>query len=295
MSSTSSPTASEIRAPVEYSSSSRARLRSVSGPSASLSPPAPSSSASTSSRVRLLGSRRLGVGGLTAEATSSAVRPSAAAKRCSPRTAITARAADTADSGDGPGVGVAAAQRDEEVADVGLGDLGQVVDAAQRQVLGVAAQIAPVRAQGVGGDAAFDGQVVEVALQLVVRGPRPRRRRHQRSLLRGKAVGRSVHGASTGRSVRVRHRVSSQDARHRNRIHDLAAEDHADGLVERKPLHRQVGFLVVGVGPADVGQSGRQVDPHALVAETRRRDRDRRAPASRSRPGRPLPAVRGRR
>ena len=99
MSSRSSPTASEIRAPVEYNSSSRARLRTVSGPSASLSPPAPSSRASTSSMVRLLGSRRLGVGGLTARATSTPVRPSDAAKRCSPRTATTARAADTADSG----------------------------------------------------------------------------------------------------------------------------------------------------------------------------------------------------
>ena len=49
--------------------------------------------------VRLLGSRRLGVGGLTARATSISVSPSDAAKRCSPRTAISARAADTADSG----------------------------------------------------------------------------------------------------------------------------------------------------------------------------------------------------
>ena len=40
------------------------------------------------------------------------------------------------------------------------------------QVLGVAAQIAAIRAQGVGGDATLDRQVVEVALQLVVEGGR---------------------------------------------------------------------------------------------------------------------------
>jgi hypothetical protein len=71
---------------------------------------------------------------------------------------------------DGSGIGVAPAQRDEEVTDIGLRHLLQVVDAAQRQMLGVAAQIAPVGAQGVGRDAALDGQVVEVTLQLVVQG-----------------------------------------------------------------------------------------------------------------------------
>jgi hypothetical protein len=74
-------------------------LRNDNGPSVSLSPPAPSRSATTSSMVRLLGSRLLGVGGLTAEATSRSVSPSAAAKRCRPRTAISALAAETADSG----------------------------------------------------------------------------------------------------------------------------------------------------------------------------------------------------
>ena len=133
--------ASEIRDPVEYSSSSSARLRSVSGPSAGLSPPAPSSSASTSSIVRLLGSRRPGVGGRTARATSSSARPSAAANRCQPRTAISARAADTADSAALPDR-IPAAQRRQEFADVVLTDLGQIVDSTVRQVLGIAAQVA---------------------------------------------------------------------------------------------------------------------------------------------------------
>jgi len=67
-------------------------------------------------------------------------------------------------------VGIATPQRHQEVADVDLGDLRQIVDAAQRQVLGVAAQVAPVGAQRVRGHAALDGQVVEVALQLVIEG-----------------------------------------------------------------------------------------------------------------------------
>ena len=76
---------------------------------------------------------------------------------------------------------------------------------------------------------------------------------------------------------------------HRNGIDDLAANDHAHGLVERKPPQRQIGLLVVGVGPADVGQSGREVHPHALVAEPGRRDEvDQDAPL-RARPARPLP------
>ncbi|SKS73736.1 Uncharacterised protein [Mycobacteroides abscessus subsp. abscessus] len=103
-SSTSSPTASEMRAPVEYSSSSSARLRRSSGPSEP-PPPAAFSSASTCSTVRLFGSRRLGVGGFTARATSVGASPSMAANRCSPRTAINARAAEDADSSGTPFAG----------------------------------------------------------------------------------------------------------------------------------------------------------------------------------------------
>ena len=64
------------------------------------------------------------------------------------------------------GVRIAAPQRHQELADVVLADLGQVVDAAGRQVLEVAAQVAAIGAQRVGGDAALDGQVIEVTLQL---------------------------------------------------------------------------------------------------------------------------------
>ena len=197
MSSTSSPTASEIRAPVEYSSSSSARLRNVNGPSDGLSPPAPASSASTWSRLRLLGSRRPGVGGLTACATSNSARPSAAANRCRPRTAIRVRAADTADSGDDAGFRIAAPQRHQEFADVVLADLGQVVDAAQREVLEVAAQVAAIGAQRVGCDSPLDRQVIEVSLQLGLQ--RRRQGRHPAACRALNAVGLSIHGASTGR------------------------------------------------------------------------------------------------
>ena len=67
-----------------------------------------------------------------------------------------------------PGFGITATQRDQEVTHVGLGHGAQIVDAAQGQVLAVATQIAPIGTDGVGGHPAFDGEVVEVALQLTV-------------------------------------------------------------------------------------------------------------------------------
>ena len=210
--------------------------------------------------VRLLGSRRLGVGGLTARATSTlgeafgrreAVQSPHGDHRAGRRHRRQRR---------GFRVGVAAAQRHQEVADVGLGDLGQVVDAPRGQVLGVAAQIAAIRTQGVGGDATLDGQVVEVALELVIEGRAGRTMSHSREVRhlppgRRTLVGLSIHGgvdhgASTGRSVAVADGVGGQNPAHRNGIDDLAAQHHPHGLVERKPPHRQVGLLVVGVGPA---------------------------------------------
>ncbi len=99
----SRPTASEIRAPVPYRNSSRARSRSLAGAAAALprpgSGPAAASSRSTSCTVIALGSRRGGDGGRTCRAGSAAVRPWAAAKACSPRTATTARPAELAASG----------------------------------------------------------------------------------------------------------------------------------------------------------------------------------------------------
>ena len=68
----------------------------------------------------------------------------------------------------GAGVRVAAAQRGQKVAHVGLGDLAQVVDAAQGEMLGVTPQIPPVGAQRIGGNPTLDRQVIEVALHLIV-------------------------------------------------------------------------------------------------------------------------------
>lgn len=58
----------------------------------------------------------------------------------------------------------------------------------------------------------------------------------------------------------------------RQGIHDLTAKYHLDGVGEREPFESQVRLFVVRVGPADVGDAGRQVDAHALVAESGRRD-----------------------
>ena len=114
--------------PVEYSSSSSARLRSVSGPSEGLSPPAPSSSASTSStrqalgqppagRGRLDGARHVDVGDTLGG--GELVQPAHGDQRARRRHRRQRRRA---------GVRIPAAQRHQELADIGLGDLGQVVD-----------------------------------------------------------------------------------------------------------------------------------------------------------------------
>ena len=269
MSSTSSPTASEIRAPVEYSSSSSARLRSVNGPSDGLSPPAPASSASTWSRLRLLGSRRPGVGGLTACATSNSARPSAAANRCRPRTAIRVRAADTADSGDDPGSRIAAPQRHQEFADIVLAGLGQVVDAAQREVLEVAAQVAAIGAQGIGRDAPLDRQMIEITLQL---GLQRRRQRGHSSGLPGartpSACRPTVHPpAAVVRDPSLTAYAAKIPATARElTISPLKTRPTASAI--GIPLQGHVGFFVMRLGPVDLRQAGGQIDPHRFVAES---------------------------
>jgi hypothetical protein len=65
-------------------------------------------------------------------------------------------------------------------------------------VLGVTAQIAAIRTQGVGRDAALDREVVEVALKLVIQGGPEGG--HVSARLAAKAFDLSIHGASTGRS-----------------------------------------------------------------------------------------------
>ena len=75
---------------------------------------------------------------------------------------------------------------------------------ARHQMLGVAAQVAAVGDQGVGGDTALDGEVIQVALDLDVEGGPADRQpgcegRHGRTWRAAKAVGRSGQGASTGR------------------------------------------------------------------------------------------------
>ncbi len=114
------------------------------------------------------GSRRAGAGGRTSRDGSPDVSPSRCANRCSPRTATTARPADVAASGRWSLV--ALAQRGEEVGDVGLAHGGQVVDAAGREPVDVAAQVAPVGQQGVGRQPALDREVVEVGVDDPRRG-----------------------------------------------------------------------------------------------------------------------------
>ena len=247
MSSTSRPTASEIRAPVEYSSSSSARLRSVSGPSDGLSPPAPASRASTWSRLRLLGSRRPGVGGLTACATSNSARPSAAAKRCSPRTAISVRAADTADSGATPVSGSPRRSAIRNSLTSSSVTLARSSMPRVGQVLGVAAQVPAVGAQRVGRHAALDRQVIEVSLQLAFQ--RRRQRRHGTPCTgclpcperRGPVDPRRIHRSRLGDTLADR--VCRQNPAHRKGIDDLAAEDPLHGLGERIPLRPSCRLL----------------------------------------------------
>ena len=193
-----------------------------------------------------------------------------------------------------PGVRVAAAQRGQEVAHVGLGDLAQVVDAAQGEVLGVAPQIPPIGAQRVGGDATLDRQVVEVALQLVVEGRAECR--HAWSFRRANAVGLSTQAASTGRneSKSPRAACAARIPLTAMALTISPRQRHPHRLVEGEPPHHQIGLFVVGIGPADVGQAGGEVHPHALVAEARRADEvDQDAPVLRGQPGLFLQFARG--
>src|SRR6202011_6070851 len=102
-------------------------------------------------------------------------------------------------------VGIVAAQRPQELADVDLGHAGQIVDAALHQVVVVAAQVAAVGTQRVRGSASLDGQMVEIALHLAVerRGGADARSKsvggHWLRCRCAKDVGRPGHGASTGR------------------------------------------------------------------------------------------------
>ena len=95
-SSMSRPTASEIRAPVEYSSSSNARLRRLSGPSDGSSPPAPSRvpAPHQSQAFRQSAGRRRRLDRPRDIEIDDSFRRGEAVKS---RTAMTARAADTAE------------------------------------------------------------------------------------------------------------------------------------------------------------------------------------------------------
>jgi hypothetical protein len=59
-------------------------------------------------------------------------------------------------------VRIALAQPHQEPRDIGLGDRGRIVDAFVPEELGVPAQVPPVRGQGVGCQAAFDAEVVQI-------------------------------------------------------------------------------------------------------------------------------------
>ena len=122
--------------------------------------PAASRIASTSESGSALGSRLAGAGGFTPLAGSRSVSPSATANRWNPRTATKVRAADVELSG-----GCSASpsrsriRKPETVSSV---IEAEIVDAGVRQVLQVAAQVAPVRSEGIGRESLLDRQVVEV-------------------------------------------------------------------------------------------------------------------------------------
>ena len=130
MSSTSRPTASEIRAPVPYSTSSSARSRCASAVPAA---PAASRIASTSPSGSALGSRLAGDGGRTPADGSWLASPSRTANLWNPRTATTVRPADV--GAQRRVVGVALAQRHQELGDRGLGDVAELGDVAGEQEL----------------------------------------------------------------------------------------------------------------------------------------------------------------
>ena len=133
MSSTSRPTASEIRDPVEYSSSSSARLRNVSGPS-----DASFAAGAFQQRQHLVDGQALGQpparrrrpdrprhvqfgqplgGGEPMQPTHRDQRPRRRDRRQRHRA----------------GFGIPPAQRHQELADVVLADLGQIVDSPSDQ------------------------------------------------------------------------------------------------------------------------------------------------------------------
>ena len=138
--------------------------------------------------------RRLDVAGRRRRPT----RPSRAAKRCRPRTALTARAADAADSG-----GWSASPSRSRARYAGDVALARPRRARRRPAAGqrrrVAVQVAPVRRERVAGQPALDREVVEV-------GPHDRRHSGQRQLRR-----RALGQARTSSSFTLRHAVRLGD------------------------------------------------------------------------------------
>lgn len=92
------------------------------------------------------------------------------------------KAADRDDrAGDGAGTKrwmlvVTFTQAQEERRDVVRDDLSGLGDAARREEGGVAPEVTAVRQEGVGGESAFDTEVIEVSLDRLLDGcgPRPR-------------------------------------------------------------------------------------------------------------------------
>ena len=146
-SSTSSPTASEIRAPVPYSSSSSARSRSASG--VPVVRRRRRAAARRPRRVIALGSRRGGAGGRTSRATSAADQPVAQ------REAVQAAHRDHRPGGRGRRqrrvVGVARrAGAARNAADVAASTSASDVDAAPRRGTRGSAEVAAVGRERVG-------------------------------------------------------------------------------------------------------------------------------------------------
>ena len=146
--------------------------------------------------------------------------PSAAANRCNPRTAISARAADTADSGAAP---VSGSPRRSATRN----SLTSVSVTLARSSIPRRVRCSAYRRRSrryelsvLAADAALDRQVVEIALQLVSRAGRKVVMSAPASLEAASRtrVGLSIHGASTGRGCAVPgpHCVGGQNARDRH-------------------------------------------------------------------------------
>ena len=204
MSSTSTPTASLIRAPVAYSSSSSARFRRPRG-------------IVRARRLQHCRSRSTRAAPWAAGAPARAAAPSwtdrratvpsASRNRCQPRTATTVRAADDAASGGCPSSPVRrVARKSVTSAAVDLGrDRAAPRDGQESQV---AVQVTAVGQQRVAGDAALHGQVVEVAAQLggercagtAIRSRiRPGARPQHRAAGSDPTASRAPHPAESGR------------------------------------------------------------------------------------------------